>query len=131
MKKYIEEYFKNPENVMGDSIFVNPSLERLSCDKFFELEARRQSESHIVFNHIKCKDGFTMSVQASYWHYCSPRITVYSKDDFFYKTMEVWFPSKKVEKLMPYACQDDWEGVYSQVPVGLLNEIIEEHGWIA
>lgn len=129
MKNYIEEYFKNPNNVHW-SIFVNFNHQIVDWNEFFEMEEPEQERNFILFNHIKCKDGFTMSVQASYWHYCNPRVTLYSKNNFIYESMEVWYPNKKEEKLMPYACQDSWEWVYAQVPINTLNDIIENHWWI-
>lgn len=75
---------------------------------------------------ITCADGFSLSVQASRFHYCSPRIDNAVK----YTHVEVGFPSERVEALMPYAeDEDDPTGtVYGQVPVEVVWTIINEHG---
>ena len=131
MKNYIEEYFKNPNNVMSENIFTFDYWV-LTPKDFFKSEDPIQENASIIFKHIKCKDWFHMSVQASSWHYCEPRITHYSEHSFTYRTMEVWYPSEKVEELMPYSANAEWvwEWVYWQVPIELLNEIIEKHWWI-
>lgn len=126
--KELEKYFMNPKNIMDGPIFANS--EKVTPEIFFEMNEKEQENVHIVFNHIKCKDWFSMSVQASYGHYCEPRITLFSKHSFIYETMEVWYPSEKQDLLMPYCAQETWEGVYWQVPIEILNKIIEKHGGI-
>ena len=127
MKNYIKEYFTNPKNVMNETI-INMEVQKFTPDEFFE-SLWSQENSSVIFKHIHCKDWFHFSIQASYWHYCEPRVTHYSKNNFIYESMEVWYPSEKVEELMPYSCQEEWvwEWVYWQVPVELLNKIIEKH----
>lgn len=49
---------------------------------------------------IECADGFTMSVQASRSHYCTPR-----NDVGPYTAVEVGFPSKHENRIAPYARQ--------------------------
>jgi hypothetical protein len=44
--------------------------------------------------HIRCKDGTTLSVQASRIHYCSPK-----SDKGPYKTVEVWCIDSKKETI--------------------------------
>jgi hypothetical protein len=129
MKNYIEEYFKNPDNVMNEYVLYWDAYEKVTPLQFFEWIEPEQKNSSIIFKRIICKDWFTMSVQASYWHYCEPRITRYSEHTFIYDSMEVWYPSERVEELMEYSANEEWvwEGVYGQVPVKLLNEIIEKH----
>lgn len=76
---------------------------------------------------IVCKDGFRMSVQASRFHYCSPR-----NDEGPYTAFEVGFPSEKCEELMPYAeSADNPTGtVYGWVPAEVVDEVIRNHGGI-
>ena len=77
-----------------------------------------------------CRDGFKMSVQASEFHYCSPR-----ENTGPYSEVEVGFPSERVEELMPYVDGDgsEWETVYGYVPVEVVESVIEKHrglkGW--
>ena len=128
MKNYIKEYFTNPRNVMNQTLLTYPWLRKVTPDEFFQLVEPEQEKSTIIFKHIVCKDWFKMSVQASHLHYCKPRCTCYSKYSFIYDTMEVWYPSEKVEELMPYCYEEEeWEWVYGQVPVELLNKIIDKH----
>ena len=80
-----------------------------------------------VIPRIECADGFTFSVQASETHYCSPRANGCHE----YETVEVGFPSERVEALMPYMDDDDsdpTQTVYGGVPVSVVNAIVAEHG---
>jgi hypothetical protein len=74
---------------------------------------------------IVCADGFTMSVQASASHYCSPR-----DNDGPYNTVEVGYPSEREESLMPYASNEDTptDTVYSMVPIEVIKYLIYKHG---
>lgn len=76
---------------------------------------------------MKCKDGFTMSVQASSGHYCRPQ-----KDEGPWSAVEVGFPSEFEELLMPYkerARHDPpTKAVYAWVPVEVVENVIEKHG---
>ncbi len=77
---------------------------------------------------IVCKDGLSLSVQASKYHYCSPR------DDFGpWSQVEVGYPSATCESLMPYAESPDspMESVYGYVPIQIVEKLIEDHGGIA
>jgi len=76
---------------------------------------------------IVCKDGLTLSIQASFMHYCTPR------DDYGpYSAVEVGFPSRKVEALMPYANDpgQPTKTVYGNVPVAVIEKVIDEAGGI-
>ena len=75
---------------------------------------------------MKCYDGFSMSVQAGEYHYCSPR------NSGPYTSVEVGFPSERVESLMEYAEQPDnpTGSVYAWVPIEVIVDIINEHGGI-
>lgn len=77
-----------------------------------------------------CADGFTMSVQASEMHYCTPRETLL---DGQYDDVEIGFPSAKEELLMKYAEDifEPTETVYAYVPVDVLEKVIEKHGGIS
>tara|TARA_R110002051_G_scaffold268014_1_gene328106 strand:- start:352 stop:585 length:234 start_codon:yes stop_codon:yes gene_type:complete len=68
---------------------------------------------------IKCKDGFTMSVQDSEHHYAIPG-----------ETSEVGFPSEVEELLMLFVEDPEFptETVYAHVPNELIDKIIEKHG---
>ena len=88
---------------------------------------------------ITCADGFTLSVQASYGHYCSPR-PPFTKSAHTawrgpYTAVEVGYPSEQPE---PWS---DWlqlseqfsgnpthETVYGFVPVQMVRDLIALHG---
>lgn len=49
--------------------------------------------------HVKCKDGFIVSVQASGFHYCTPRVDGAVE----YETVELGFPNMADDLIMSYA----------------------------
>lgn len=85
-----------------------------------------------VNNHITpaivCKDGFIISVQASEYHYCSPR-----DNDGPYSKFEIGYPNRKEPLLMPYAEDKSkpTDTVYGYVPESVVKEVIEKHGGFA
>ncbi len=75
-----------------------------------------------------CQDGFSMSVQASAFHYCEPR-----NDEGPYSSVEIGFPSEVEPLLMDYIDvykddQDPRESVYPRVPADVVLEVIAKHG---
>lgn len=74
---------------------------------------------------IVCKDGFSLSVQASHGAYCSPRENLGP-----WYELEVGFPSAEPEVIMEYAEQPEkpTDTVYGYVPVELVQELIDLHG---
>jgi hypothetical protein len=78
---------------------------------------------------VKCADGFTMSVQASYSHYCSPRDSVGP-----WHAVEVGFPTEPVEAFMPYIDGEDsdpTDTVYGYVPLKIVAQVVADHGGFA
>ena len=77
---------------------------------------------------LVCRDGLKLPIQASSYHYCSPRNHVGPWD-----SMELGFPSKPVPELRKWR-QDlgddypDEECVFGWVPVDMLLKTIEKHG---
>ena len=78
---------------------------------------------------VLCKDGFSVSIQASSTHYCSPRDYV-ALDN--YDSFELGFPSQKEDTIMEYAenPDDPTNTVYGWVPRGIVTQLIEKHGGI-
>ncbi len=73
------------------------------------------------------KDGFTMSVQASAGHYCSPKY-----NDGPWESVEVGFTSSWQKLLKPYAEGRPYtQTVYGWVPVEIVEAIIKKHGGLA
>ena len=79
--------------------------------------------------HAICNDGFHISIQASEYHYCSPRVN--GADS--YETVELGFPNREDILIMEYAedPDDPTETVYGFVPIEIVNQLIEKHGGIA
>ena len=75
---------------------------------------------------VVCADGFSMSVQVSDSHYCTPRIN----DASSYYDVEIGFPSEAEPLIMEFAEQADspTDTVYGYVPVSIVDEVIEKHG---
>ncbi len=78
----------------------------------------------------KCADGFTLSIQASETHYCSPR-----ENEGPWTAVEVGYPSERPEPWgvwVEYA--EDPEiptgTVYGWVPVALVRQLIDLHGGV-
>ncbi len=74
---------------------------------------------------IVCKNGLSLSVQANISAYCEPR-----EDQGPWVSVEVGFPSRRIEALMPY-CEDEnrpTDTVYAFVPVKLVEQIIQDNG---
>ena len=81
--------------------------------------------SGILRPKLICEDGFTISIQASAWHYCTPRATF--QDGKMYTALELGFASIKDELIEDYR-----DGtVYPYVPVELVDKLLEKHGGIA
>ena len=77
---------------------------------------------------IVCKDGDSVSVQASGVHYCKHRVDGEDK----YESVERGFPNREDPLINDYA-EDDGDltrTVYGYVPVEVVNELIEKHGGI-
>lgn len=77
---------------------------------------------------LYCNDGYSISVQASEYHYCSPRLN--GAQD--YESVELGFPSKEDELINEYAefGFDYTDTVYGYVPVEIVEKLIEKHGGI-
>lgn len=91
------------------------------------IKATHKDDKYCMRPKIVCKDGFSMSVQGSEGHYCSPRKTL-----DYYISMEIGFPSQKEDLIMEYTEQHEQptDTVYGWVPVGVIDDVIEKHGGI-
>lgn len=80
------------------------------------------------FRRIVCKDGETLSVQASELHYSTPR-----QNKGPYSEVEVGYPSVQPPETWKEFCED-WDKptqtVYGYIPVNLVEEFIQAHGGI-
>lgn len=78
---------------------------------------------------LVCNDGYSISVQASENHYCTPQISVFGLD---YDEVELGFPSEPDELINGYAedPSDYTDTVYGWVPMEIVEKLIEKHGGI-
>ena len=77
---------------------------------------------------IVCKDGFSISVQASEFSYCKP-----GGDEGPYTHVECGFPSSEPKgELLEFAKDPTWptETVYPYVPLSIVQAELELHGGI-
>jgi hypothetical protein len=86
------------------------------------------SPSHIIRDKIPpilCASGLKFSMQASEHHRCSPR-----NNQGPWDTVEIGFPSRRVEDLMPYVEDEDnpTQTVYTFVPIEIVAKIILDNG---
>ena len=77
---------------------------------------------------VECADGFTVSVQASEFHYCSPRVNGAE----VYESVELGYPNREDPLIIDYAEEPDspTDTVYGYVPVHIVCELVEKHGGI-
>lgn len=114
----------NTNEFLNESYKRNyPALARMS--KTFE---RDIDTMYFTRPRVVCKDGFSISIQASYVNYCIPRLT-FSGD---YEAVELGYPSKEEPLINDYAEDPDslTSTVYGTVPVELVDKVLEKHGGI-
>ena len=78
-----------------------------------------------IAKRITCKDGFSISVQATHGAYCSPRRNLGP-----WHKVECGYPSAEPELIMSYAEQPEkpMDTVYGYVPIDLVEQLIALHG---
>jgi hypothetical protein len=94
-------------------------------------EYLENTKTEDIRKHVFCEDGFSLSTQASSFHYCLPRKTGLGKE---YTHVEVACLSEKDKRLEMYepvyADPTDEYTPCGYVPIELLETIIKEHGGI-
>lgn len=80
------------------------------------------------YKRVLCADGFSMSVQASGYNYCTPR----TNDAKEYIEVEIGFPNSKEDLLMDYAedINNPTATVYGYVPAQVVVNVLAKHGGI-
>lgn len=75
-----------------------------------------------------CADGFTVSIQASEYHYSKPSLN----DAESYTHVELGYPSAAEDALMSYAESSDRPTgtVYGYVPIEVAEQVVAAHGGI-
>lgn len=77
---------------------------------------------------VEMNSGFTISIQASSFHYCHPRALV-SPD--LYESFELGFPSEIEPIISAYGEESDTsETVFGRVPKDIVEALILKHGGI-
>jgi len=96
---------------------------------------RHTADKHFGSVHTRCRrltcaDGYNVSVQASEFHYCSPRTYM---PDGNYSAWELGFPNKHDELLDDFAEEsgNPLHTVYGWVPTEVVDALIAKHGGIA
>ena len=83
---------------------------------------------YVMAPRLQCQDGFTISVQASSGHYCSPRCYLKNGN---YAQWEAGYPSEAEELLAPYAESEVLtDTVYGYVPTEVINAVLSKHGGV-
>lgn len=77
---------------------------------------------------IRCRDGFSVSVQASRFHYCLPR-----DNRGPWTHVELGFPTRRLPSLAEYrdGSAPDTKNVFGYVPIEKVAEVLVWHGGIA
>lgn len=88
----------------------------------------QEGRSWPVRYRLICADGFSVSVQASKFHYSRPR-----DNNGTYQAVELGFPtSNPGPAIMEYAeSPGDDGGIFAFVPIELVDVLIATHGGIA
>lgn len=99
----------------------------MTINEFLQ-EYRKESNGLLVVRpRVRCADGYTVSVQANEYCYCSPR-----SDADHYDKVELGYPSSEDSELADYAEDEErpCDTVYGYVPVKLVDEVLTKHGGI-
>lgn len=113
---------------------INPSeKEKNQMDPVnqFLRSTRMVKESGFLYKRprVVCKDNFSVSIQASSTNYCTPES---DEEDVIFKTVELGYPSEEDDLILQFAeyKDDPTSTVYPQVPIEIVNELLEKRGGI-
>jgi len=86
-------------------------------------------EHQTARDNVVCADGFKVSIQASEFHYCSPKVSgLY----IIYTLVEVGFPNQEEELIAKWQESPERErptyDVYPYVPAEVVSMMIAKHG---
>jgi len=123
----LNEVMSELQSRLDASKRINAETDKVTARFHGEAMALNRHLNHVP--KIVCADGFKMSVQASAFHYCSPRDSAGP-----WSMVEVGYPSEKVEGFMPYIDGEDsnpTDTVYGYVPLRVVAQAIVDHGGFA
>lgn len=103
-------------------------MNKVTLQEFMSDENNFYEEVAHLRKRAKCADGFSVSIQASRYHYCEPRQTFSDK----FESLELGYPSKKDKLIMPYAelPERPKRTVYCYVPWDVVKKLVKKHGGI-
>jgi hypothetical protein len=108
------------------AMIVSKEMIMFSTNEFIEKYRKEQDGGFLRCPRLHCKDGFSISIQVSSLHYCTPR-----DDNAVYSKVELGFPSERDSLLDIYQeilNEDPTKSVYPYVPVEIVNQLIDKHG---
>lgn len=98
----------------------------MTINEFLQKYRRVEYGVNVTRPRVKCADGYTVSVQAGWGMYSTPR-----EDADGYKAVELGFPSALDPEIAAYAeVPDTTDTVFAFVPVELVDKLLEKHGGI-
>lgn len=102
----------------------------MSLDDFLNANRKKLFGFYRTINRLICNDGFSVSIQCSYLHHCTPRSEF--DDAQKYTSFELGFPSIADELISEYAEDKEYptETVYACVPRAVVEQLIKNHGGI-
>lgn len=102
----------------------------MSLDDFLNANRKKLFGFYRTINRLICNDGFSVSIQCSYLHYCTPRSEF--DDAQKYTSFELGFPSIADELISEYAEDKEYptDTVYAYVPRAVVEQLIKSHGGI-
>lgn len=97
----------------------------MNLNEYIATEKAKAAHATLPIAAVVCADGFTISVQASRYHYCAPR-----ENDGPWTNVECGFPSEAAPAIEDYKDGDDndCESVFAGVPIELVEKLIASHG---
>lgn len=133
---------------------ANEFLELTNECTFIDAGNKYYIANNVVRQRLVCNDGFTISVQANEYAYCTPRISqglidgkLYCRNAFGfdgkieegftkkfipYTKVELGYPSQVEPDILPYAEDSDnpTNTVYGYVPIEIVDAVVKKHGGI-
>ena len=105
------------------------TVKQFMDDNFFTIRSLGFGVIRVIRPRAICADGYSVSIQGSVKHYCSPR--EWAPEDGFTE-VELGYPSEPDELIEDYAEDpEDLTGtVYGRVPVELVQKLVDKHGGI-
>lgn len=118
-----QKLFNTVQQITAQKVTDQKAATSMALQRY--LRIARDASNYPQVPRIVCKDGFSLSVQASSAHYCCPR-----DNSAPYTEVEVGYPSDVPHGIMQY-CEDSdspTSTVYAFVPIEKVEALITLHG---